>query len=232
MILGRVGVTPNYPATIPGVVLQLDAATLSASPVSSWSYGAGNFTQATGASQPLWTASSANVNNLPSVVYDSTKVMSAPSTTALQLVGDMTIATVMYFAATPSLFTVVSKGVTGGIEFDVYLQNSSVAFGRGLTGVISPVLVTGQLCSLILTIMGKTATFYVNGRQMCTGPTTGLGPGATSNAIFIGQRTDAGTKLNGEQPELLLVNRALTPIEIATLALFWNIKYNILPGTF
>ena len=41
------------------------------------------------------------------------------------------------------------------------------------------------------------------------------------------QRSEAGTKLFGEQPELLLFSRALMPIEIATLSAFWAAKYNL-----
>ena len=77
MIVGRVGVTPNFPT--PRAWLQLDAAR-SASPVLMVVWR-GNMVQATGASHRL-TASSANVNGLPSVVYDGTKVMATAALAA------------------------------------------------------------------------------------------------------------------------------------------------------
>ena len=248
-ITGRVGLIPNYPSTIRGCVLQLDAATLSASPVSSWSYfsnatgGAGNsvstgtFTQGTGGSQPVWTASSANVNGQPSVVYDGTKVMSlalaATDPLSVSACGDITMATVMYIASFPIQVTVLSKGVING-GFDFYLNSTtSVDPGRGIIAVIpasapypSP-FSAGKLFSLIMTISDNTATTYVNGAYEVSALTAGMAIIPNTNSMFIGQRTDAGTKLFGEQPELLLINRCLSPIEITTLHTFWAIKYNL-----
>jgi hypothetical protein len=225
-MIGRVGLTPNYPATIPGVVLQLDAATLSASPVSSWSYGAGNFTQATGASQPLWSASSANVNGKPSVLYDGTKVMSTPSTVALQLGQDLTIATVLYIPTSISSSTILSKTT----EFDAYIPSVNASILRsGVIGRTNGLYVANVIFSLILVMSSGLFSAYYNGVYV-TGWNVVANTATSSNAVYIGQRADGLTTLNGEQPEVLLINRALAPIEVATLALFWNIKYNIIPG--
>jgi hypothetical protein len=250
-ISGRVGLTQNYPSIIPGTVMQLDAATLTSSPVSSWSYAAnpnggpndfttvptGNFVQATGAKQPIWTPSSINVNGQPSVVYDGTKVLSYTPTASdpisLLAASDMTMATIMYLSSFPIQPTVVSKGTsTGG--FDFYFQGSnSLNPGRGIIATIpasapypTP-FVAGKLFSLIVTISATTATTYVNGAYEFSGLTSGMTTTPNTNPVFIGQRTDAGTKLFGEQPELLLINRCLAPSEIATLHAFWATKYNL-----
>ena len=239
MIIGRVGLISKYPANIPGTVLQLDAATLSASPVSSWSYEAnplggttvatGNFTQGTGSKQPVWTASSANMNGLPSVIYDGTKVMSAPSTAALQLIGDMTMATVIMSTDLTNFNTVgCSKGPSSEFDMFVAATNQGRFVRQGIANFFIPIVSTGVTYSMIFTSNSSVATFYLNGVVVkffssVNFPTVST----TANAVFIGQRSDAVTKLIGEQPELLLINRCLAPIEIATLHQFWATKYNL-----
>jgi hypothetical protein len=228
-VAGRVGLVPNYPSKIPGTVLQLDAATLSASPVSSWAYAAdtgpatGVFTQATSAKQPTWTAASANTNGMPSVIYDGTKVMATPNTTALQLGQDLTIATILYGSVGFSSSTIVSKTT----EFDSYIPSVNASIVRnGAIGRTNGLYVANVLFSLIQVISSGMFSVFYNGVYVSGGNVAGSAA-ASANAVQIGQRADVLTTLTGEQPELVIVSRALAVSEIVTLHAFWAAKYKL-----
>jgi hypothetical protein len=218
------------PANLSSLVFWAQADSLSSSPVSSWSYGAGNLTQGTGGSQPTWTASSAHVNNQPSVLYNGSKVMSAANTSALQLTGSLTICTVIYFTTLGSFNTVVSKGATS--EFDVYVSsagtpvfiNSNIGAIAGNAGTISAA--TKTILTITFSAGGSGVAFYVNGTAAGTNASAGA-PASTTNAVFVGQRSDAGTTLNGEQPQVILCNTALSATDLTSLHRYFGTKYNI-----
>lgn len=220
------------PASLPNLVWWTHADTLSASPVSSWSYGAGNATQGTGASQPTWSSSSSNVGGKSSVLYNGSQFLAATSTSALQLTSDLTICSVIYIASYPAGFaTIISKGASA--EFDAYVSSAGTpTFGSsntspvgGTAGTVSTA--TKTIVTITVSVSGTTVSFYVNGVAKGTGAAGGAGPAATSNAVQIGQRGDAGTTLNGEQPETILCGSVLSAANLTSLHRYLGGKYGI-----
>lgn len=214
------------PAVLSGLVFWANAGTLTASPVSSWSYGAANLTQGVGADQPTWSASSSNVGNNPSVIYASPQFLSAANTAALQLTGDLTISAVAFLGSARSFNTIITKGVTS--EFDVYVDASStVTFSanggpvNGTTGAF-PAAVVGIVT---ITCTSNALAFYTNG--IAKGTATRASTTTTVNPVQLGQRSDAGTQLIGEEPEVVMYNRALSANELLKLHRYFGKKYGI-----
>lgn len=219
--------TPFNPAELPGLVWLAQADSLSATPVASWSYGAGSLTAA-GAAEPAWNSSSSNLGKQPSVVYSSGNVMTAPSTAALQLAGDLTICSVMYVTSVPAGYaTVISKGTTS--EFDAYVQggtNPTLARNGNPTGLGAITTIVNRPVIITFTCSGTNWVCYVNGAQVGT-TSTGSAATATANAVQVGQRADAGTTLIGEQPFTALCSGALSQAYLLGLHRFLGRKYGI-----
>ena len=227
--IGDGGFGPFSPANLPNLVWWTHADTLSASPVSSWSYGPANATQGTGASQPTWSSSSSNVGGKASVLYNGSQFMAAPNTASLQLTGDLTICSVIYIVSYPAGFaTVISKG--NGAEFDCYVSSAGTPtfsaghFGSfaGTAGTVS----TATKTIVTYVIGGANLAFYVNGSAAGTAASV-AGQTSSSNAVQIGQRSDAGTTLNGEQPETIMCAQALNTGQLTQLHRYLGAKYGI-----
>jgi hypothetical protein len=75
------------------------------------------------------------------------------------------------------------------------------------------------------TCSGLSGACYVNGTAQGTAV---LGASTTTaNAVQLGQRGDAGTTLNGEQPETVVYNNALSSSNLTALHRYLGTKYGI-----
>lgn len=222
---------PYTPTAAPGLVWWTHADSLSASPVASWSYGAGNVVNG-GATKPTWSAASANVGGAASVLYSGTQLLTAPSTSALQLTGDFTISSVVYYTSAV-LNIVISKmnaAATSG-EFDIAISGAAnvAAINQWLSGSLVSVSSTAVFAAgaaFVITIIksGTTVSFRKN-RVAAGSGTIGAGVTATANAVVIGRRADNGVNLTGEQPEIVMCNQALAGTDLTNLEGYLRAKY-------
>ena len=226
---GVVSSAPAFtPASSPGLVAWLHADSLSASPVPSWSYGLGNFTN--GVNRPTWSASSANVGGAKSVLYSGTQSLSTPNTSALQLTGDFTISTVIYQTGV-GLPTVISKYAGTGGEFDILINGATniancVQYNGGTPTAVSSSAVYMPNVAFLMTIIksGTTISFRKNMAAAGSG-TNASAVSATTNAVSIGRRSDNGTTIIGEQPEIVICNQALAGTDLSNLESYLMAKY-------
>jgi hypothetical protein len=144
----------------------------------------------------------------------------------LQL-SDCTICSVVYIVSYPTGFaTIISKGAAG--EFDTYISSAGTpTFGRNSSaqaynaGTVSTAVKT----IVTYTCSGLSGACYVNGTAQGTAV---LGNATTTaNAVQLGQRGDAGTTLNGEQPEVIVYNSALAVGNLTALHRYLGKKYGI-----
>lgn len=215
------------PDMIPGLVFWTNANSLNTSPVASWSYGPANMT-GTGGTEPTWTSTSLNVHN-ESVLYSGTQLLTTPSTPALQITGDITISSVMYVASYPGGVpaTILSKGSVS--EYDFYATSGGlVVFVRNGTALSTAGAVFSTALAFIVTVVQKAnvVDIYVNGSNVLHS-TSGVTPPTTTNAVQLGERSGAGTVLDGEQPETIVYNSALSSAQLENLHAYLGAKYDI-----
>lgn len=205
--------------------------TLNGSNVSAWAdqgSNGNNASQGTSADQPAFVSSSSNVGNKASISYTASvpDFLSVSNAASLQLTGDMYVAAVMYVTSYPAGFaTVISKGSVS--EYDIFIQNSGAfkVVKGGTTVSYSASAPTATRYLISYNQASGTGTAYLNGTSVGTGsPST---PSTTTNPVRLGARSDSGTTLNGEQPEIVLVNRALTGTELTNMHRYFGNKYGI-----
>lgn len=188
-----------------------------------------NVTQAVAGSKPLWNASSANFNNLPTLTFDNTRPdhltsgnwgVAMPSPATWVIVGRIT-------GYDPSGFTVMidSKAV-GSRQAAYYVTaDNKLNWYAGAAAAGTAIAPPHTFANIV--VFDTTGNAY----QTAQTPTAGNSGAQTLAAVSIGINYDqSGSAFHGEIAEIMGFNRELTAPEVAELFSYINTRYGIAIG--
>lgn len=188
-----------------------------------------NVTQGTGGNQPLWNASSANFNNLPTLSFDNTRGdhlisgnwgVAMPSPATWVVVGRIT-------AYNPSGFTILidSKAV-GSRQAAYYVTaDNKLNWYAGAVATGAAIALPHTFANIV--VFDTTGNAY----QTAQTPTAGNSGAQTLAAISIGINYDqTSSPFHGEIAEIMGFDRELTAPEVADLFTYINARYGIAIG--
>lgn len=238
----RLPAGPFSPTQIAGLKLWLKADSLVLSnndPVATWADSSGNgndVTQGTGGLRPLYKASVAGLNNKPTVEFDGTD--DVLTNTGLLTGGNFPTSTATLFI----VFSPLNIGGGGGVQYGITATGSATdEFGRfsdgaGYSAYFRSVRIDTYPAAMpapdsganLLTVVSGTGAgnyqIYLKGvGQGAQSPSWGIPVvfkvGADSNA--------APNPLNGDVPEVLIYNSALSAGNRAQVESYLMTKYAI-----
>ncbi len=190
-------------------------------------YGPNGLSFSVSTGTPTYNATDANFNNQPTCSFNGSAAMTIPNIAALQIVGGITILAVIRFASFSTYNCVVAKGVSGSTcEYDLYVQSNSELFATrrasGSTNQVNTPAIfgTGSAFAIGYTDDGSgsstSAQTYKNGSAQTTNRVTSGTTSTTTNALFIGKRSDGASILNGTLAELIICSSVLSSGNLST----------------
>lgn len=190
-------------------------------------FGPNNLASSIGAGTPTYVSQSSFFANAPSARFNGSSAVTFANTAALQIVGDITIVMAINITTHGSLDCLIAKGTSATTcEYDIFAQNLSpeivTATRRGGT-IDQAVTTAGQMVPGTSYIFAFTSTGAGGGQKMYFNSTTQAAmtqsssgtASATTSALWIGQRSDAATKLTGDIGQVVLCNSVLSATDLS-----------------
>ena len=204
-----------------GLVLALDAGDKNSYPGNgtTWSDYSGNGNNGT-----LTNNTTFNSGNGGYMVFDGVDdYVNCGSSTSIAITGDMSICAFVYFSSLSGYNSILGKTSNNSIpaSYDYYTNPgspTSLTFLRGNGSSYSSVISNTNMSAntwhgIAVTMAGTSVTHYLNGNSNGTG-TLSTTIGDNGNSLYIGNRGDLFTDMNGRIASVLIYNRALSASEI------------------
>ncbi len=177
------------------------------------------------------------LNGKPALRFDgSDDYLTMPDTASLSITGDLTTYFVVKFDDFSSYNAVWAKTIDNlPAPTDFYTLPGSgfpqVYRGDGTFGQLaafasSVALTAGTYQTVGFAMEGTTCSHFIGGSVTSTGAINVV-EGDLDTPLMIGSRADFVTKMKGEIAEILIYDRALTPVERVAVASYLGTKYGI-----
>ncbi len=197
--------------------------------------------QAAPGKQPEYVESSANGNNQAALLYTGAESLYAPAGTFWEVPAgsDLTVIVVCRptYTGDKSVFATVNA-TTGGIRFKIRTNAASQVYveddsGNNMADNMSG-LAINTLYALALVVNGAdspsndTIEYWADGVGTGSPGSNDIGaiaPASGTRELVLGSNSTSGGHFEGEIFEALLLRRALTPEEDASLTTYLNARY-------